>query len=117
MAETDLAYYSGEDALTLPLLSVGAVGVVGTSTHFCGPGTKAMIEAYLSGDVATALSRHRELLPIYTGIFATQGAILVKAGLALQGRGVGGLRSPLVPATAAEIEALRAALHAAGLPT
>jgi len=115
MAETDLAYYSGEDALTLPLLSVGAVGIVGTSTHFCGPGTKAMIEAYLSGDVAAALSRHRELLPIYTGIFATQGVILVKAGLALQGRGVGGLRSPLVPATATEIEALRTALHAAGL--
>jgi 4-hydroxy-tetrahydrodipicolinate synthase len=115
MAETDLAYYSGEDALTLPLLSVGAVGIVGTSTHFCGPGTKAMIQAYLSGDVGTALRRHRELLPIYTGIFATQGVILVKAGLALQGRGVGGLRSPLVPATTSEIEALRTALHAAGL--
>jgi len=115
MAGTDLAYYSGEDALTLPLLSVGGVGIVGTSTHFCGPGTKAMIEAYVRGDVATALRRHRELLPIYTGIFATQGVILVKAGLELQGRGVGGLRSPLVPATALEIEALRSALHAAGL--
>lgn len=115
MAETALAYYSGEDALTLPLLSIGAVGIVGTSTHFCGPGTKAMIEAYLSGDVAGALDRHRELLPIFTGIFATQGVILVKAGLALQGRGVGGLRSPLVPATAAEVEALRSALRAAGL--
>jgi len=115
MAETPLAFYSGEDALTLPLVSIGAVGVVGTSTHFCGPGTKAMIEAYLSGDVEAALSRHRALLPIYTGIFATQGVILVKAGLALQGRGVGGLRSPLVPATAAEVQALRRALHAAGL--
>ena len=37
MAASDLAYYSGDDALTLPLLSIGAVGVVGTSTHFCGP--------------------------------------------------------------------------------
>lgn len=117
IAQSGLAYYSGEDALTLPLLAIGAVGVVGTSTHFSGLGTKAMIEAYGAGDTSTALTLHRQLLPIYTGIFATQGAILVKAGLALQGRGVGGLRSPLVAATTAEIEALAVALRAAGLPT
>ena len=75
--------------MTLPLLSIGAVGVVGTSTHFSGLGTKAMIEAYVAGDVADALAWHRRLLPIFTGIFATQGCILVKAGLELQGRGVG----------------------------
>jgi 4-hydroxy-tetrahydrodipicolinate synthase len=115
MAETDLAYYSGEDAITLPLLSVGAVGVVGTSTHFSALGTKAMIEAYAAGDVAGALAWHRRLLPIFTGIFATQGCILVKAGLELQGRPVGGVRSPLIGATAAEIDALRASLLAAGL--
>lgn len=116
IAQTDLAYYSGEDALTLPLLSVGGVGVVGTSTHFAGLGAKAMIDAYVGGDPETALTWHRRLLPIYTGIFATQGVILVKAGLDLQGRGVGGLRSPLVPATAAEVAALALALSAAGLP-
>ena len=115
MARSDLAYYSGDDAMTLPLLSIGAVGVVGTSTHFSAVGTKAMIEAYLAGDVATALAWHRRLLPIYTGIFATQGCILVKAGLELQGRGVGGVRSPLVVATQAEIDALRASLAAADL--
>ena len=92
--------------MTLPLLSVGAVGVVGTSTHFSALGTKAMIEAYVAGDVATALGWHRRLLPIFTGIFATQGCILVKAGLELQGRGVGGVRSPLVVATEAEIDGL-----------
>lgn len=115
MAETELAYYSGDDAMTLPLLSVGAVGVVGTSTHFCGPETKRMIQAYLSGDVTTALALHRQLLPIYTGIFATQGCILVKAGLDLRGRGVGGLRPPLVTATEAERTALAKSLAAAGL--
>ena len=115
MAETDLAYYSGEDATTLPLLSVGAVGIVGTSTHFSALGTKAMIEAYAAGDVAGALAWHRRLLPIFTGIFATQGCILVKAGLELQGRGVGGVRSPLIGATPAEIDGLRASLAAAGL--
>lgn len=117
IAQSDLAYYSGEDALTLPLLAVGAVGLVGTSTHFSGLGAKAMIEAYEAGDTRTALTLHRQLLPIFTGIFATQGCILVKAGLALQGRGVGGLRSPLVPATTAETEALALALIAAGLLT
>ena len=117
IAQSGLAYYSGDDAMTLPLLSVGAVGVVGTSTHFSAVGTKQLIEAYLAGDVTKALALHRQLLPIYTGIFATQGCILVKAGLKLQGRDVGGLRSPLVEATPAEVDELRSALAAAGLRT
>jgi 4-hydroxy-tetrahydrodipicolinate synthase len=117
IAESELAYYSGDDAMTLPLLSIGAVGVVGTSTHFSALGTRQLIEAYLAGDIATALRLHQQLLPIYTGIFATQGCILVKAGLELQGRGVGGLRSPLIEATPAEIERLRSVLAAAGLQT
>jgi 4-hydroxy-tetrahydrodipicolinate synthase len=116
MSRADLAYYSGDDPMTLPLLAIGGVGVIGTSTHFSGPGTRQLIEVYLAGDTETAIRLHRRLLPIYTGIFATQGCILVKAGLRLQGRGVGGVRSPLVPATEAEVDALRDALAAAGLP-
>jgi 4-hydroxy-tetrahydrodipicolinate synthase len=117
IAQGELAYYSGDDALTLPLLSVGAVGVVGTSTHFSALGTRQLIEAYLAGDAAAALRLHQQLLPIYTGIFATQGCILVKAGLKLLGRDVGGLRSPLLEATSAEVEGLRSAMAAAGLQT
>jgi 4-hydroxy-tetrahydrodipicolinate synthase len=115
MAGSDLAYYSGDDPLTLPLLSIGAVGLVGTSTHFSGRPVAEMINAYLAGDVAAALALHRRLLPIFTGVFATQGVILVKAGLKLQGRGNGVLRPPLPPATEAETAALAAALAAAGL--
>jgi 4-hydroxy-tetrahydrodipicolinate synthase len=115
LAETDLAFYAGDDAITLPLLSVGGVGVVGTSTHFCGPQTQAMIAAYERGDVAEAARLHRRLLPIYTGIFRTQGTILVKAGLRLRGRDVGPVRAPLVDATEQEISRLRADLAAAGL--
>jgi 4-hydroxy-tetrahydrodipicolinate synthase len=115
IAETDLAYYSGDDAMTLPLLSVGAVGVVGTSTHFSGAGTKQLIEAFLAGDIAEALRLNQQLLPIYTGIFRTQGVILVKAGLALQGRPAGPVRLPLVDATDHEISHLREDLQAAGL--
>jgi 4-hydroxy-tetrahydrodipicolinate synthase len=115
LAETDLAYYSGDDAMTLPLLAVGAVGVVGTSTHFSGTGTKAMITAFERGDTAEATALHRQLLPIYTGIFRTQGTILVKAGLRLRGRDVGPVRLPLVDATDHELSHLRADLAAAGL--
>jgi 4-hydroxy-tetrahydrodipicolinate synthase len=115
LAETDLAYYSGDDAMTLPLLAVGAVGVIGTSTHFSGTATKAMIEAFDRGDVAEATRLHRQLLPIYTGIFRTQGTILVKAALNLRGRDVGPVRLPLVDATEHEISHLRQDLAAAGL--
>jgi 4-hydroxy-tetrahydrodipicolinate synthase len=115
LAATDLAYYSGDDATTLPLLSVGAVGVVGTSTHFSGRGTKAMIEAFERGDVAEALRLHRALLPIFTGVFRTQGTILVKAGLRDRGLDVGPVRLPLVDATEHELSHLRQDLAAAGL--
>jgi 4-hydroxy-tetrahydrodipicolinate synthase len=117
MASSDLAYYSGDDALTLPLLSIGAMGVVGTSTHFCGPEAHALVDAALAGNPGEALRLHRRLLPIFTGIFATQGAILVKAGLELQGRGVGGVRLPLVPATDDQRAELARALEASGLPS
>ncbi|MFI7214570.1 4-hydroxy-tetrahydrodipicolinate synthase [Micromonospora maritima] len=116
LARSDLAFYSGEDALTLPMLSIGAVGVVGTSTHFTGVGTKQMIEAFEAGDTAGALALHRRLLPLYTGIFRTQGTILVKAGLAAQGLPSGPVRPPLVEATGDELAQLRADCAAAGLP-
>jgi 4-hydroxy-tetrahydrodipicolinate synthase len=115
MRETSLAYYAGDDAVTLPLLSVGGVGVVGTSTHFSGTATLQLIEAYERGDVAEACRLHQSLLPIYTGIFRSQGVILVKAGLKLLGRSAGSVRLPLVDATEHEISHLRADLVAAGL--
>ena len=114
LRRTDLAYYSGEDAAILPLLSVGAVGVVGTSTHFIGPQTRAMIEAYERGDNAGALTLHRQLLPLFTGIFRTQGTILVKAGLRALGLPAGPVRSPLVDATEAETNQLLEDAAAAG---
>jgi 4-hydroxy-tetrahydrodipicolinate synthase len=114
VTQTDLAFYAGDDAATLPLLAVGGVGVVGTSTHFSGVGTQAMIAAYERGDVAEAARLHRALLPIYTGVFRTQGVILVKAGLRLLGRDVGPVRPPLVDATEQEIATLREDLAVAG---
>lgn len=115
LRRTDLAYYSGEDAATLPILSVGGVGVVGTSTHLTGSDTKAMIQAYERGDVNQALRLHRELLPLYTGIFRTQGTILVKAAMALRGLPAGPVRPPLVDATQEEIAQLRIDCRDAGI--
>ncbi|MCG5465934.1 4-hydroxy-tetrahydrodipicolinate synthase [Micromonospora sp. NPDC053740] len=114
-SRTSLAFYSGEDALILPALAVGSVGVVGTSTHFTGALTAQMIEAYDAGDMPAALALHRRLLPLFTGIFRTQGAILVKAGLASLGLPAGPVRPPLVDATDDEIAQLRADFAAAGL--
>jgi 4-hydroxy-tetrahydrodipicolinate synthase len=105
-ARTDLAYYSGDDAATLPLLAIGGVGLVGTSTHFTGALAKDMIEAYERGDVAGALALHRRALPLFTGIFRAPGTMLVKAGLRLRGLPGGPVRSPLVDATEAETNQL-----------
>ncbi|MBQ1036616.1 4-hydroxy-tetrahydrodipicolinate synthase [Micromonospora sp. C81] len=114
-SRTALAFYSGEDALTLPALAVGSVGLVGTSTHFTGALAAQMIEAYDAGDMPTALALHRRLLPLFTGIFRTQGTILVKAGLASLGLPAGPVRPPLVDATNDEIAQLRADFAAAGM--
>jgi 4-hydroxy-tetrahydrodipicolinate synthase len=112
---TDLAVYSGDDKLTLPLLSVGAVGVVGVPTHLFGRRTKKMIEAYESGEVAQALELHHQLLPVFEGFFRTQGVILTKAALMLQDLPAGPVRPPLCEVSPAEIARLREDCAAAGL--
>ncbi|HET8681596.1 MAG TPA: 4-hydroxy-tetrahydrodipicolinate synthase [Micromonosporaceae bacterium] len=114
-SRTDLAFYSGDDKHTLPLLAVGAVGVVGVPTHLFGRPTKAMIEAFERGDVTEALRLHHATLPAYTGFFRTQGVILTKAALAALGLPAGPVRSPLVDATESQLAQLRADCAAAGL--
>lgn len=114
LARADLAWYCGQDAYTLPMLALGAAGVVGTSTHFTSRDTLAMVAAYEAGDVARARALHYRLLPLSTGIFRTSGTILVKAGLRLTGLDAGPVRLPLVDATPEQVERLRCDLVAAG---
>jgi 4-hydroxy-tetrahydrodipicolinate synthase len=114
LAGTDLAFYSGDDKATLPLLAVGGSGVVGVPTHLFGAETAAMVEAFLGGDSATALLLHRRLLPVFAGFFRTQGVILAKAALRLAGLPGGPVRAPLVDATPAEERTLREDMRAAG---
>src|SRR5580765_639319 len=115
MARTGLAFYSGDDILNLPWLSVGACGFVSVHGHVVGDRLHDMIDAYLAGNVAGALDLHRGLLPVYTGMTRTQGVIMAKAALAMLGLPGGTVRPPLCGATAAETAQLREDLEAGGV--
>ncbi|GAA2345224.1 MULTISPECIES: 4-hydroxy-tetrahydrodipicolinate synthase [Streptomyces] len=115
IARSRLAWYSGDDMLNLPLLSVGAVGFVSVVGHLVSPELRAMLEAHLAGDVAKATEIHQKLLPVFTGMFRNQGVITTKAALALQGQPAGPLRLPLVELTAEETEQLKRDLAAGGV--
>jgi 4-hydroxy-tetrahydrodipicolinate synthase len=115
MARTDLAWYSGDDKYNLPFLSIGAVGFVSVVGHVVGNELREMLYAYEKGDVERARDVHRALLPVFTGVFRNQGAILIKAALALLGLPGGPTRLPLDNATDAEVAQLRADLAAGGV--
>jgi 4-hydroxy-tetrahydrodipicolinate synthase len=115
IATTGLAWYSGDDMLNLPLLSVGAVGFVSVVGHVVTPELRALVDAYTGGDVAKAAEVHQKLLPVYTGMFRTQGVITTKAALGLRGLPGGPLRLPLVGLTADETEQLKRDLIAGGV--
>jgi 4-hydroxy-tetrahydrodipicolinate synthase len=93
-----LAIYSGDDALTLPMLAVGGVGVVSVASHIAGPQISAMVKAFLAGDWAGALVLHEQLLPLCKALFCTTNPIPVKAALELSGWPVGAPRLPLLSA-------------------
>lgn len=113
MAETDLDYYAGDDAITLPLMALGGVGVVGTSTHFTGRAMREIVDAMAAGDLDRALAVHRRWQPAFTGIFAAPGACMVKAGLRAEGRGVGSVRLPMVEPTEEQLNGFLARLNEA----
>ncbi len=115
LARTDLAYYSGEDMLNLPLLALGAVGVVSVVGHVVGPRLAELIAAVESGDLVKARAINESLLPVYTGIFRTQGTILVKAALRELSLPAGPVRPPLVDATPEQVAQLRIDLTAGGV--
>ncbi len=114
-ARSDLAVYSGDDIHTLPLLSVGAVGVVGVVTHLLGVEVAEMVGLFEAGDVDAARAIHLRLLPAFTGFFRTQGVILTKAALNARGLPAGPVRLPLVEATAEQASQLEQDLAAAGI--
>ncbi|MGA1689921.1 MAG: dihydrodipicolinate synthase family protein, partial [Candidatus Nanopelagicaceae bacterium] len=107
--------YSGDDILNLPLLSVGAVGFVSVCGHTVGARLREMLDSWFSGNSSRALEIHKELLPVYTGTFRTQGAILTKAALKMLGLPGGKVRLPLVDATESQVSQLREDLKQGGV--
>ena len=103
--------YSGDDSLTLPLLSVGGCGVVSVASHVVGNRIQAMIQAFLAGKVEQAVQEHLSLFPIFKALFLETNPIPVKAALAVQGWSVGSVRSPLVPASDAVKQELQRLLQ------
>jgi 4-hydroxy-tetrahydrodipicolinate synthase len=114
-ARTDLAFYSGDDMLNLPILAMGGVGVVSVVGHLVGPRLAELIAAVEAGDLPRARAVNDSLLPVCTGIFRTQGAILVKAALNALGLPAGPLRPPLVEATDEQLAQLRIDLADGGV--
>ncbi|MFC7458702.1 4-hydroxy-tetrahydrodipicolinate synthase [Brachybacterium sp. GCM10030267] len=119
MAETGLAYYSGEDGLNLPWLTIGAAGMVSVVGQVAGDLEKQMVEAVDRSDLVAARDAHNRLAPVVEAIMNhIPGAVAAKAALALQGvLPHAAMRGPHVPADADQLRALAAALDAAdGVP-
>jgi 4-hydroxy-tetrahydrodipicolinate synthase len=103
----DFLLFSGDDALTIPVLSIGGAGVISVASHIIGNEMQEMINLFKSGDVRGAAAAHRRLLPLMKGLFAAPNPTPVKAVLNMSGIPVGGVRLPLVPLTEEEEQALR----------
>ena len=116
IAETELAYYSGDDINTLAYLRIGAVGLVSVIGHVAASQMKRLITEFFAGDLDAAQKTHDEIVPICEAIFRTQGVITSKAALAMLGLPAGPVRLPLVDATDTERTRLRTELREAGVP-
>lgn len=116
IANTQLAYYSGDDGLNLPWLSVGAAGVVSVVGHVVAGRIRAMLDAYEKGDTSTARTNHRGMLPVYRAFARVGGVAFGKAALRLRGFDVGDPRLPIVAATEEQVTAIAADLAQAGVP-
>src|SRR3984957_10445355 len=115
LARSDLAFYSGDDPMTLPLLAIGGVGIVSVTAHVVGDRIFEMISAFANGSNAEAAKLHLSMLPVNVGLFRNQAAVLTKAAMDLLSVPGGGVRGPLLPASTAERQTLRADLPAGGV--
>ncbi|WP_433749884.1 4-hydroxy-tetrahydrodipicolinate synthase [Falsibacillus pallidus] len=98
----DFALYSGDDGLTLPVLSIGGAGIVSVASHVAGNEMQDMINAFFTGELKNAALLHQKLLPLMRGLFAAPSPTPVKTALQLKGLDVGSVRLPLIPLTEQE---------------
>lgn len=103
--------YAGDDSLTLPLLAIGAKGVVSVASHLVGNQLKQMIESFNVGKVQIATEIHLQLFPLFKALFLTTNPIPVKQALKLQGWEVGSVRPPLCEADTEVCQKLKDVLH------
>ena len=115
MAETGLVYYSGDDALNLPWLAMGATGFISVISHLAAGQLRDLLSAFASGDVTTARKINVGIGPLCNAMSRLGGVTLSKAGLRLQGIEVGDPRLPQVAATPEQIDALAADMRAASV--
>jgi 4-hydroxy-tetrahydrodipicolinate synthase len=92
----DFLLYSGDDSMTIPVLSIGGAGVVSVAAHVIGNEMQEMVKAFLEGDNKQAAKLHQQLLPIMQGLFAAPSPAPVKTALQIKGLDVGSVRLPLV---------------------
>lgn len=107
----DFTVYTGDDGLTLPVLSIGGTGVISVASHIIGNEMQAMIEKFQNGNLPGAAKDHRNLLPIMKVLFATPNPTSVKAALNLNGIPVGGVRLPMIPLNDQELQTLKNVLN------
>ena len=115
MAETGLAYYSGDDALNLPWLAMGAVGFISVWGHLAAGQLRDMLTAFNSGDLATARKIAVTLAPLDSAQTRLGGVTMSKEGLRLLGFETGDPRLPQMPATPAQLDELAADMRAAAV--
>lgn len=107
--------YAGDDALTLPFLSLGATGVVSVASHFMGNQLQEMVRKYSDGNVKEATAIHMKYSKLFNDLFCMTNPIPTKTALRLQGWPVGGPRLPLIDATPDVETRLRDLLKELGL--
>ena len=95
----DFSIYSGDDSLTLPMMSLGARGVISVASHIFGSEMKSMIRNYKSGEFLAALNMHKKLYPAFRKLFMAPNPVPVKAVLAHKGLIEEHVRRPLVELT------------------
>lgn len=107
----DFSLYSGDDGLTIPVLSIGGTGVISVASHVIGNEMQTMVEHFKSGNIQEAAKDHRRLLPIMKALFAAPNPSPVKAALNLKGIPVGGVRLPMIPLNDEQLSSLQQALN------
>lgn len=115
LTDDSFSVYSGDDSMTLPILSVGGTGVISVASHLIGNEMQQMIQLFEEGSTGQAAKLHRQLLPVMKGLFMAPSPSPVKAALRIKGIEVGGLRLPLLELSQQDKDELTTILENTGI--